>query len=323
LYIRIDGGASHRVIEAAFEFEWPNGKKHVLVSNISNGLRNMWTSIYPHNDNEVLIIFEDDMRVSPFFLNWTVHMLIEYGGNQRRPRDPSLIGFSLSPIFLDEISHPFKKWNASKFMPDHEHLYLHTVPSSWGGVYFADRWKEFLLYFRVRIQLPYFNKTEEAHFKILKGARPSTLGDPNLLIPGSRSNVWAKSWKRFLVEYSHGRAMHTLYARIPGRLGLATPLQLSGAHVDGGAVPPDTESRGPSRAMLRNDRVCRLLDDPAAYAALLRAAAAADPARMPLFDLWGRPVGREERAADARRFVDGVLAKNRTAYGPLVRVWRP
>ena len=266
------------------------------------------------------MIFEDDIRVSPFFLDWTLHLLKEYGGNEKRPRDPSLIGFSLSPIQLDEISHPFVRWNASKFMSGDGDLYLHTVPSSWGGIYFADRWKEFLLFFRVRVQLPYFNTTEEAHFKLRKGRPASPLGDPNLLIPGSRTNVWARSWKRFLVEYCHGRAMYTMYTRMPGRLGFATPLQLSGAHVDGG-VPPDSADRGPSKAMLRNDRVCRLLEDPADYDALRRGPAA-DTAGLPLFDLWGRPTARRERAEDARRFVDGVLSKGPAKYGPLVRVWR-
>ena len=321
LYVRIDGGGLPEVVEAASAFEWHAGRKHILVSNVSNGLRNMWTQIYPHSDDEVLIIFEDDIRVSPFFLDWTIHLLKEYGGNLNKPRDSSLFGLSLSPIQLDEISYPFVKWNASKFI-QREHLYLHSVPSSWGGVYFADRWKEFLLFFRVRIQPPYFNVTEEAHQKFRKGVPSQPIGDPNLYVPSSRTNVWAKSWKRFLVEYCHGRAMFTLYTQMPGRLGFATPLQLSGAHVPAGGVPSDTGARGPSRDMLKNERVSHILEDHEAYQLLLQAPVG-DTARLAHFDLWGRPTNRQERAADARRFLQRILSKDPRKYGPLVRFWGP
>ena len=79
-----------------------------------------------------------------------------------------------------------------------------------------------------------------------------------LRIPGSRSNVWPHSWKRFMVDFAYARGLLTLYPNLPGELGLATTLQLSEAHAAGWAR--DSDMLFPTDASLRrNVRIARLL----------------------------------------------------------------
>ena len=266
------------------------------------------------------------MRVSPFFFDWTMHLLKNYGGRPTgdgptRPRDPSLVGFSLSPMRLDEITYPFVRWNVSRVLPADAHLYLHAVPSSWGSVFFADRWVEFLRYYRKRVQLPYYNVTEEL---LPLGSGPSArqLGDPNLRLPNSRTNVWAGSWKRFLIEYCYGRAMYTMYVRLPERFGLATALQLSGSHVASMKIPSDSDVWEPTPEMLRmNPRVVFPLTDADMYRSL-RDRPAAVTWRLPLFNLWCKPDSRRGLALEASRFFVNLSTHGIMRYINLVTSWR-
>ena len=41
------------------------------------------------------------------------------------------------------------------------------------------------------------------------------LGDGALLLPASRSNTWARSWKRFMVDFMYGRGDVMLYPSLP------------------------------------------------------------------------------------------------------------
>jgi hypothetical protein len=317
LYIRIDGGGPQEVVDVANQFEWMFGQKHVMHSEISSGLRGMWTSIRPQTEKEVMIIFEDDLRVSPFYFAWTMHLLRAYGGNGRKVRDPSLLGFSLSPLKMDEISYPFVDWNVLKNTNKNVHLYLHSVPSSWGSVFFADRWIEFLKFYKTRMEPQFYNTSDESR-RMPGVAVP--LGDQNLLIPNSRTNVWPGSWKRVLVEFCYGRVMYTLYTHIPGRFGFASPLQLTGAHSTAAKIPSDSADHSPSREMLKNHRVVRVLNDKNVMDNLLRRECVRVE-YMVLFDLWGRPTTKLRLAVEANMFLNRILTTDQTKYKGLVGLW--
>jgi len=317
LYIRIDGGGPQEVVDVADEFEWEFGQKHVMHSTVASGLRGMWTSIRPQNEKEVMIIFEDDLRVSPFYFAWTMHLLRAYGGNGPKIRDPSLLGFSLSPLKMDEISYPFVDWYVLKNTKKNVHLYLHSVPSSWGSVFFADRWNEFLKFYSKRMEPQFYNTSDESR---RKSGVAVPLGDPNLLIPNSRTNVWPGSWKRVLVEFCYGRVMYTMYTHIPGRVGFASPLQLTGAHSTAAKIPSDSDERFPSREMLKNHRVVRALNDQNVMNQLLRRKRV-KVEYMVLFDLWGRPTTKLRLAVEANMFLNRILTTDQTKYKGLVGLW--
>jgi hypothetical protein len=307
LYIRVPKGDKN-ILDTANQFQWNLGDKRVSTHNTSLSTRALWIDIRPKRPEEVMIILEDDMRLSPFFLDWTVHLLQQYGSRADHPRDPDLMGFSLAPLLWDEVSiHTSGPWDPAEHLAraaaafggigagaagdDTSPLYLHMLPAVWAGVFFADRWAEFQRYGIRRAQNP-FNASS---------GLPAD--DPALTLPFSRTNAWPLSaWARHLVEFCQGRSYYTLYTHIQGAQGMAAPVLLAGRHEDSSMLPADSDTAArPLPANLaagRRHRVGRPLAGREEYAALRRRPAPA-PAALPLFNLWGRPATRRGLAAAA------------------------
>ena len=93
------------------------------------------------------------------------------------------------------------------------------VPCSWGALYFGSMWRAFLHFYRARVRPPFFNLAQETTQRGV-GKNREPLGDPALLLPGSRSNVWPRSWKRFMVDFMYGRGYLMLYPNMRRVLGL-------------------------------------------------------------------------------------------------------
>jgi hypothetical protein len=74
------------------------------------------------------------------------------------------------------------------------------------------------------------------------------LSPEELHIPGARSNVWPKSWKRFMVDFMYGRGLVMMYPNLPGQQGFATALQETGQHI------------GKKQISVKDPRVADLLD---------------------------------------------------------------
>ena len=70
---------------------------------------------------------------------------------------------------------------------------------------------------------PFFNFTEEKHQKGT-GKNRAPLGDRALLLPGARSNVWPRSWKRFLIDFMYGRVSAASPFVSPAPSGTTRPL---------------------------------------------------------------------------------------------------
>lgn len=266
LYIHLDGGALPEVVTLVHEFQWNHGKKYVNSREENVGLREMWLSSIGaiskvSGDNALMIVFEDDMTVSLDYFQWILAVVDAYG---RSPhcRDTNLMGFSLSPIRVDEMKKPFRRWDARNVIRNGSLAYLSVVPSSWGAAYWSDKWNDFAEFTNVRMKSPYYN-VEAEHITL--GADNFSYENLNLtpkelFIPGARSNFWPKSWKRFMVDFMYARGLVMvsffsiselicyclryflfkppksfvalqLYPNLPGEEGFATTLALPGEHV--------------------------------------------------------------------------------------------
>ena len=231
------------VKNACTQFEWDcrdHGEKTFVIEDENIGLRDIWlTSLEEASDkagdNTLLVVFEDDIRVSQHYFQGLLAMVDAYGRN-RNCRDQNLMGFSLSPIRVEEFRKPFLRWNASNALGKrnsvHRHIaFLSVVPSSWGAAYWSDRWQEFAKFARKRTKQPFYDKNAE---KVVHNATfnyDNLVLTPKVLqIPDSRSNVWPKSWKRFLVDFMYARGLVMLYPSLPEEKGFATTLQLDGEH---------------------------------------------------------------------------------------------
>src|SRR6185437_4877738 len=106
------------------------------------GLRDSWLTAWPNpRPLDVMVALEDDVVVSPLYFLWLLKVLRDYG-LQASSRHDAGLGVSLSPIRLDEITYPFRKWMPHEQLPSWCPVYLHAVPSSWGAVYFGDKWQQ-------------------------------------------------------------------------------------------------------------------------------------------------------------------------------------
>lgn len=241
LHIHLDGDASAGTVAAAQAATWSHGPIQWDMADRNRGLRSMWLTEVGRAaaaaaDTTLLLVLEDDMRVAPTYMQWILAVTQRYA---RTPacRDTDLVGFSLSPLKLEEYRKPFTRWDAQEALGVrnnnlHRHLaYLAAVPSSWGAVYFADQWRDFDRFVQVRMRAPFYNVTEELRsVKDYSEYRMTPL--PALRIPkDARSNVWPQSWKRFMVDFMYARGLVMLYPNLPGEMGLATALQEDGEHV--------------------------------------------------------------------------------------------
>ena len=57
----------YRTVELAQRFSWPHGTKRIVVESEQIGLRRSWLSVSPRSVHTHVVIFEDDMEVSPQF----------------------------------------------------------------------------------------------------------------------------------------------------------------------------------------------------------------------------------------------------------------
>jgi len=316
LFVHLDGGSPEHeeVSNVAMRFKWTHGPQYIKKQKENIGLRRMWLDSLGQvareaGNNTLLVVFEDDTRVSLEYFQWLLALIDTYGRNHRC-RDSNLVGFSLSPLLLQEMALPFKRWDAREAMGernnnDHRHLvYLSAVPSSWGAAYWSDQWKEFDKFVRLRMQPPFYDieaeNVKHTDYSELK------LSPEELHIPGARSNVWPKSWKRFMVDFMYGRGLVMMYPNLPGQQGLATALQESGEHIG--------EKR--SLAAIRNPRVADLLDhlDLQVMGNLPRYG------DLAVFGLSLLPTTREQLVDEGATFLQGILQKC-ISCKTLVQVW--
>jgi hypothetical protein len=251
LYLHIDGESSEEVVSIADESTWTHGEKHLDRRDDNVGAREMWFSSLGSaaeaaGDNTLMITFEDDTAVSPGYFQWILAAVDKYGRNIHC-RDANLMGFSLSPIRVEEMTKPFKRWDATREVGSQRTAFLSVLPSSWGAAYWSDRWKQFADFATVRMKPQYYDTQPES--LPMENYDDLRLTPKELYIKNSRSNVWPNSWKRFMVDWMYARGLVMLYPCLPGEKGLATTLALPGEHTE-----------RPTSANYENPRIAPLVD---------------------------------------------------------------
>jgi hypothetical protein len=103
------------------------------------------------------------------------------------------------------------------------------VPCSWGALFFGSVWRDFLRFYHHRVRKPFFSLSQEAAQRGI-GKHREPLGEPSLLLPSSRSNVWPRSWKRFLIDFMYGRGLVMLYPNLNEQRAFSTTYMERGGH---------------------------------------------------------------------------------------------
>lgn len=158
------------------------------------------------------MFLEDDLAVSRAFFDWTLWCL-QYIKEHRKTHgiDSGLMGCSLYTPIVDEVGpavNPWTppKWSASRTLNSPSPVFYFQLPCSWGVIYSSLYWKKFLDY--------YYCKR-----------------DSTVMIPESRTNEWAQSWKRTMLELMALKGWYLLYPNIgPKRTSFSTNFFEVGVH---------------------------------------------------------------------------------------------
>lgn len=135
LIISIDaGGANGRLVrQAAEQFDWPHGRKQLILHSQHRGLID---HIFFCGDLSQkvgdIILLEDDLVVSPVFYHFAMQALEFYAGDGR------IAGIALNALWFNGYTHtPF-----TPYLDDSDVFFL-QIPWFQGQAYSARQWQQF------------------------------------------------------------------------------------------------------------------------------------------------------------------------------------
>lgn len=176
----------------------------VIVREKNVGLAGQWTSVWsPKHSNEVAFLFEDDLEVSPYYFQYTQHLLRAYY--------TSYNASSLSSLHYRLYTHLLTKLSLSSSLTDDKEVNEDDLWSSFVSQY-AGSMKEVMVYGvclqKQALDPTRYPKTARMH----TGHRPylySTLGTWGpMFFPGV--------WKTFLLwwEHKHKQKYHPISEKL-------------------------------------------------------------------------------------------------------------
>ncbi|KAI8974470.1 hypothetical protein BDB01DRAFT_728910 [Pilobolus umbonatus] len=203
-------------------FVWRQGQKMIRHRIRKGGLMPaIVESWYPSHNDEYAVLLEDDIEVSPLFYVWSKYAILKYRYGEDADIHRLMFGISLyAPRNLELIPAGRTTFDPNTVIlpagyPEHI-PYVSQVPCSWGAVYFPEHWKEFHTYLVRRL----------ADLNLPKDSRRRLIS-----VPGSRSDKWKKSWKKYFIEMVYLRAYVMLYPNFENFEAFSTNHVEFGTHV--------------------------------------------------------------------------------------------
>ena len=124
LEIHIDGGGGvegEKVREVANNFKFEFGSKHVLEEDVNIGVMAAWKNAWAWRENELFIVIEDDVEMSPHWFRALRNFWFKYGGRD----DLAGVGLHLQKYIADPEA---RRQGAGRNIPDG--VYLNQLPAS-------------------------------------------------------------------------------------------------------------------------------------------------------------------------------------------------
>ena len=216
LIFNLEASSSNELIQYAHEFQWPFGEKLIKLRVRQGGLiPAVLESWYPVDKHDHGVILEDDIEVSPFWLMWVDKVLDGIRKGAFRILGSRIIGISLYSPRVTETVFPKRAFYSqnitTEFSGNRQYPYVMQTPCSWGAFFFSKQWMHFLSYARHRLSSsPTY--------------RP-------VLIPGSRTNGWKQSWKKFMFEFMYLKGLFMVYPNFDGQYSFSTNHMEIGEHI--------------------------------------------------------------------------------------------
>lgn len=227
LEVHLEADQPPDLLQYVTNLEWPNGPKTVHARMVKGGLIAVVVeSWWPTSDNEVAVLLEDDIEVSPLFYRW-LRMSLDAWTEAGRPDD--MLGVSLYTPRVIETRQPDHRHKSRQRPLDLQGLvgrltggvvnspFRQQLPCSWGALYFPKPWREFASFMRLRTD----------------NGRPESLapGTGQVVIPHSLTTGWKGSWKKYLMELCWAKGWFLLYPNFPEQQSLATNHLEVGEHI--------------------------------------------------------------------------------------------
>lgn len=194
LIISLDNSGTDSVERIANEFVWKHGEKRVVTHEKRLGLKahvlecGNRTSEFEH-----VVVFEDDLYVSPHFFSFVEQAVDKYDSND------DIAGIGL-------YSYSLNQNNGYAFEPidDGNDVYFMQYACSWGQVWSRKKWNAFMAWYSVNSQ-PY---------------------NDNPVVPPNVNRWDARSWLKYHVRYCAENKKFFVYPRV----SLTTNYSSAGSH---------------------------------------------------------------------------------------------
>jgi len=220
--VHVDGGALPAVVdmvETELVLAWPAAwgpmRVDVVTAGGNMGLEKaIMRGVGQTAGHEAMaLVLEDDLEVSPQLFRYARWCRQHWAGVGRR--DDMLFGYALHTPRADELSIKGNEstvpWRPSDVLPvdrSQQAVFAMQVPCSWGFIVPMQRWNAFAAY--------YSHRTTSTNSR--------TASFP------SKSHAWAKSWKKYLVEWMVHRGLFEIYLNLPDEASIVTNHYETGVH---------------------------------------------------------------------------------------------
>lgn len=271
IIFNLESGSSPQLIDYVNDFQWEYGSKHVNRRVQRGGLiRAVSESWFPSSDNDYGLLLEDDIEVSPLYMVWIEAMLsLHLNESDHRLSGISLYSPRVTETRLENPRVPFDSNKLAQRLTGDQHFpYLMQTPCSWGALYFPGHWRQFISHMQD---------------SIAKEANGTARRD---VIPGSRTNHWKQSWKKYYFEIMHTNGWYLLYPNFRDQASFSTNHIEPGEHIT-------TISRKEAKLRAQRYMVPLLnVSDYDSVTRIIRKLAEGSGAffrKLPLVDLFGDP----------------------------------
>lgn len=210
-----------RVLAAAARVHWPHGAKTVYARRKNGGLYQQWIYTWriAERADEVAIILEDDLELSPAFYQWLKLARSAYAA------DPEVAAFTLQRSTL-RPRLPFGVRSRVLSIPSDQPVFKYRLLGSWGFSPQREAWAEFRTWFEQ---------------KRAAGAKPYV---DNLITTewykSQEKNGFAPSmWTQWWIKFADEKGYFTVTPHLPDGTTLCANWRENGMHYSKGKPERD------------------------------------------------------------------------------------
>jgi len=201
------------ILKEAHSLIWTKGRYNIIDHTTPQGLYGQWLKGWtPQNDSEILLVLEDDIRLSKHWYSWLKFSLEKYYADPEN-YDPHIFGISLQrqhAVIGETVYRFYGSLDLQKLLGD-SHMWKYQALGTWGAVFFPEPWKDFQLWYENQVAL----KKEPC-------------------VPSFVSNKWWRRtpnsvWSVWHLAWAFQKGMYSLYFHFPhSQKGLVSNERLIG-----------------------------------------------------------------------------------------------